>query len=191
MNARRGTVPVVACLLAGMAAGAAAQEAAFTAEQSAAGQASYRVNCAGCHQPDLRGENEAKPLTGADFIAAWGERSTDQLVDYMRLTMPPAPATPGSLGAEAYVNIAAFVLEANGALPGDTPLTAGAGVRIGAVADGQAPAELLARLRDSTPPGPPGQGPAPLRPTGVTVAGTVPDFEPVTDAMLRNPDPAD
>src|SRR5690606_28031547 len=125
-----------------------------------AGQVSYRVNCAGCHQPDLRGENEAKPLTGTDFMAAWSGRTTTQLIEYMRLTMPPAPATPGSLGLEAYVNLAAFVLEANGAAAGPSPLTAGTGVTIGAVADGNVPAELLARLREPAP-APPGVGGAP------------------------------
>ena len=41
----------------------------FTEQQAAAGRASYLVNCAGCHLPDLRGPNEAKPLVGPTSCA--------------------------------------------------------------------------------------------------------------------------
>ncbi len=102
-------IALITLSLAG-AAGAAHAQAPFTAEQSAAGRVSYRVNCASCHQSDLRGENEAKPLVGTDFMNVWAERTTDQLVMYSAATMPPAPGTPGSLGREAYVNITAFLL---------------------------------------------------------------------------------
>jgi alcohol dehydrogenase (cytochrome c) len=174
---------------ASMATSVVAQRAPFTPEQSAAGRASYLVNCASCHQRNLRGENEAKPLTGADFINTWGERTTDQLIDYMQLTMPPAPATPGSLGAQTYVNIGAFLLEANGARPGDVALTAATGATIGALADGQLPEPLLATLLEE--PVAPGAPPQAARATGVTVAGTVERYAPVTEQMLLQPDPAD
>ena len=47
---------------------ALAQSGPFTEQQAAAGRSSYVANCAGCHQPDLRGTNEARPLVGADFM---------------------------------------------------------------------------------------------------------------------------
>jgi alcohol dehydrogenase (cytochrome c) len=176
---------VAACLLGTTAK---AQEGVFTASQAAAGRTSYLVNCAGCHMRDLRGENEARPLTGANFMSTWAQRSAAQLIAYMQLTMPPPPATPGSLGAQTYANMAAFLLEANGASPGETQLTAATNVTIESVANGEMPPELLAALEEAAPAG---GSPVVSRPTGLTVAGDVPDYSPVTDAMLLDPDPGD
>jgi alcohol dehydrogenase (cytochrome c) len=167
---------------------AAAQAAVFTAEQAAAGRTSYLVNCVGCHMPDLRGTNEARPLTGGDFMNVWGERTAGQLVAYMQVTMPPPPAGPGSLGAETYVNLAAFLLAANGASPGPDALTATSATSIGTVATGEFPAALREALASAAPAG---GSPVQSRPTGVTVAGQVPSYRPVTQAMLENPDAAD
>ena len=62
----------VSALLVGALPGAgAAQDGAFTAAQAAAGRTSYLVNCVGCHLADLRGSNEARPLTGGDFMNTW------------------------------------------------------------------------------------------------------------------------
>jgi len=170
---------------------ASAQEGPFTAEQSAAGRTSYLVNCAGCHLRDLRGENEARPLVGADFMNTWRERTADQLIAFMQLTMPPAPATPGSLGSQTYVNLAAFLLEANGASPGSTPLAAASTVEIGSVASGSLPEALLEVLLATPDTGPTGGVVGAIRPTGVTIAGEVENFTPVSDAMLLNPDASD
>lgn len=183
-----------ALFIAGLLAAhvARAQAGPFTAEQSAAGRTSYLVNCAGCHQRDLRGENEARPLRGTDFMNTWSDRTAGQLIGYLQLAMPPEPAGPGSLGAQSYANIAAFLLEANGAMPGDASLSAGSDVRIGAVADGNIPEPVLEALT-ATPAAPAGAQPAEAaRATGVTVAGDVGgSYRPVTDAMLRDPDRAD
>ena len=70
----------LACLVAALFAVvviAAQQPAApigatFTAAQATAGQQAYTTSCAGCHMPDLRGNNEAPPLTGQDFMTAGG-----------------------------------------------------------------------------------------------------------------------
>lgn len=181
-------------LLAALTFGAQAQPPApgtrgpFTAEQAAAGRVSYLANCAGCHLRDLRGSNEAKPLTGSDFFSTWKDRKVGQLVSFISLAMPPPPANPGSLGAQSYLNLAAFLLEANGARPGDAPLTASTGVTIGQVASGALPEALAKSLAGAAV----GGGRAAVdRPTGVTVAGRVQHFRPVTDAMLEKPDPAD
>jgi alcohol dehydrogenase (cytochrome c) len=170
------------CTLAlGCAASLAhAQSAPFTAQQVAAGRASYVANCAGCHQPDLRGANEAKPLAGADFIRTWSDRTAQDLVTFLSVAMPPPPATPGGLGTQAYVNLAAFVLAANGAVPGTAELAATTTVRIGSVATGTMTDAFRAALATAAPAAATGGGR-----TGISVAGNAERVRPVTDADLR------
>ncbi|MGH9218251.1 MAG: c-type cytochrome, partial [Vicinamibacterales bacterium] len=112
-------------------------EASYTAAEATAGQASYQANCASCHMPDLAGQNEAPPLRGPNFIRTWRERTTRDLVEYMQATMPPGKP---SLGTQEYLNIAAFILRANGAAAGPTPLRPSAVVTLGSIATGAPPA---------------------------------------------------
>ncbi|HEY9182673.1 MAG TPA: hypothetical protein VIQ99_05705, partial [Gammaproteobacteria bacterium] len=170
----------VAIALGAVAAAAHAQSGPFTEAQSAAGRSSYLANCAGCHLADLRGANEARPLVGPDFMRTWGGRTAQELVAYLSVTMPPPPATPGSLGAQSYLNLAAFLLQANGATPGTNALTAGSTVAIGSVATGTMSDGFRAALASAAPAG---QGAAAGR-TGISVAGEA-SVRPVTDAMLR------
>jgi len=151
-----------------------------TAMQVDAGRSLYQANCAGCHMPDLVGRNEAPPLAGANFIATWGNRSTRALLETIRTTMPPGRA--GSLSPEESVNIAAFILASNGSPNANQPFSAITDSRIGSIASGRPAAS-------SQPAQPPDK--KPVSPRGVTVAGEVKNFTPVTDAMLRNPSPAD
>ena len=55
-------------------------------------------------------------LAGSLFMGSWGERTTSDLVGFMQGAMPPG--NPGSLGEATYLNIAAFILDSNGARPG-------------------------------------------------------------------------
>src|SRR5262249_13000419 len=84
------------------------QGAPFTAAQATAGAVAYQTNCATCHQPDMKGQGTAPALTGPEFVGGWGTRTTRDLLTFIQLTMPPA--SPSSLGAETYANIAAFIL---------------------------------------------------------------------------------
>jgi cytochrome c2 len=145
-NMKRISHSVSVLVLATFTGAAGAQEGAFTAAQAAAGRTSYQVNCMSCHLADLRGTNEVRPLTGGDFMNTWRERTAGQLAAYMQATMPPAPAGPGGLGAETYVNLVAFLLAANGASPGTSALTATSTVQIGAVASGEFPQTLREQL---------------------------------------------
>ncbi len=161
---------------------------AYTAAQAAAGRTSYQVNCASCHLADLGGLNEAPELAGPNFMSAWGHLTTGDLITYMQATMPPGNV--GSLGEQAYVNIAAYLLEANGAPSGTQPLTSEGAVLISSLATGQGIAPLNLPGGEAAPaPGP--ETPEDSGPTGLTVTGEVPDYAPVTDDMLRNPDAAD
>ena len=162
--------------------GAAAQTAApFTEQQLAAGRASYFANCAGCHQADLRGANEARPLVGADFMRTWGGRTAQELIGFLNVAMPPPPASPGSLGLQSYVNLAAFLFAANGAAPGKAELTNASTVTLGSVANGTMTDAFRAALATAAPAG----GPTVGGRTGLSVAGTASRVRPVTDADLR------
>src|SRR5580765_5839371 len=122
-----------------LVAGQAPQgSAAYTAAQAASGRTTYQAQCASCHLPDLKGSGDAAPLAGAEFMGGWGRRSARELVSFMQLTMPPT--RPGGLSQEEYVNIAAFILQSNGAPAGNQVLTAATDVAINSVATGQAPA---------------------------------------------------
>src|SRR5688572_8025644 len=81
----------------------------FTAAQAADGRTAYDANCAACHGADLMG---IPPLAGQAFIGGWSTRSTRQLFDVIRSSMPSD--RPGSLPEQTYVNIVAFILQANG-----------------------------------------------------------------------------
>jgi alcohol dehydrogenase (cytochrome c) len=163
------------------ASAAHAQSAAFTEAQAAAGRSSYLANCVGCHLADLRGANEARPLVGPDFMRTWGGRTAQELVAFLSVTMPPPPAAPGSLGTQSYVNLAAFLLQANGAAAGADALTAASTVSIGSVATGTMSDSFRTALATAAPAAPAGAAGR----TGISVGGEVAAFRPVTDAMLK------
>ncbi len=163
----------------------------YTAEQALAGRAAYQANCAACHAPDLSGR-EGPQLAGSNFMSQWGDKTTGELIGFMRATMPPGGATP--LPDQTYINLAAFILDANSARPGDRTLTADLRVSIRGVASGQRAAYLLpgaAQTGNAAPAAQPGNTQARQAPRGITVEGEVKNYVPVTDAMLRNPDPGD
>jgi alcohol dehydrogenase (cytochrome c) len=164
---------VVVSQLVGQERGAAGP---YTADQASAGRAAYQTNCASCHAPDLSGR-EGPQLAGANFMGQWGDKSAGDLIGFLRATMPPG--SNGSLPDQTYINLAAFILDANSARPGERALTAESSVSIRSVASGQRAA--------ATPAAPV----APQTPRGITVAGEVKNCVPVTDAMLRNPDPGE
>jgi PQQ-dependent dehydrogenase (methanol/ethanol family) len=160
---------------------------AYTVEQAAAGRATYEAHCVACHRSDLRGSNEAPPLAGGNFILTWGGRSTGDLVSYIERTMPPA--NPGAAGARGTVNIVAYLLYANGATAGAQPLVRETGVPIASLASGQAPTVPLPTSRALSVDDADDADATPRK--GLTVRGEVKNYVPVTDEMLRNPDPAD
>jgi alcohol dehydrogenase (cytochrome c) len=179
-----------------------------TAAQSAAGRAAYQANCASCHMPDLAGRSEAPPLAGPNFMNSWRSRTTRDLFEFIQSTMPPDGS---NLTADQYLAVTAFILESNGAPAGAQPLTATTAAAIGSIASGAAPAGTGSALGPRPPSDAAGQpaggrgqggrggGQAPgggrgaeaRGPLGVTVEGAVKNYVPVTDEMLRNPDPGD
>ena len=181
---RRAAAAAAAVMLsAAVASGAQSAEGTYTAAQAAAGRAVYEQACARCHQSNLQGSFEAPQLAGESFLQFWGDLSPRDLYDRTRSSMPP---DEDALADEAYVDVVAYLLQANGAPAGDTPLTATTAVAIGTVASGEAAAAQVAAASPAV------SRPASSAPeAGVTVAGELERFRPVTDAMLRQPDDGD
>lgn len=172
-------VILIAAAICGIVALSAQQRPAgpYTQEQAAAGRAAYQTYCASCHGADLNGR-EGPQLAGGNFTSQWGDRTAGELFGYLQSTMPPGGAT---LPRDSYLNLTAFILDANGARAGNQVLTAASNVAIRSVATSQRAVESPAPVRAAEA----------QTPRGVTVAGEVKNYVPVTDANLRNPDPAD
>jgi mono/diheme cytochrome c family protein len=102
------------------AAGSAPQ---FTAAQAATGKTAYNASCAVCHGSTMTNGTFGTPLAGEYFRTQWLGKTVRAFFDRAQKTMPPA--APGSLAAETYASIVAYILEVNGFKAGDSPLPAG------------------------------------------------------------------
>jgi len=86
----------------------------FTAGQAARGKTTFATTCGACHGADLSGGN-GPALKGDVFASHWMEGSLDALFARVK-SMPPNRA---NLGEAAYVDLVAFLLDAN-AFPAGT-----------------------------------------------------------------------
>jgi S-disulfanyl-L-cysteine oxidoreductase SoxD len=91
----------------------------FTAEQAARGKTIFATKCATCHGPDLGGVNRP-PLKGEVFLNRWMEGGLNDLFGHVK-SMPPNAA---NLEGVAYVDLLAFLLDANGFPAGPGELNA-------------------------------------------------------------------
>jgi len=94
----------------------------FTAAQAATGKTAYNSNCAVCHGNTMTNGTFGPPLAGEFFKNTWSGRTVRALYNLAK-AMPPA--SPGSLPADTYENIVAYVLEVNGFKAGNAQLKAG------------------------------------------------------------------
>src|ERR1044072_5405093 len=83
-----------------------ANTSVFTADQATIGATAYATACARCHQANLSGNMDAPPLTGANFFNAWRARSTADLYNKIKTSMPAD--NPGTLPEQAVTSIVAF-----------------------------------------------------------------------------------
>lgn len=113
----------------------------FTAAQVEDGRKVYAVRCAACHLPALEGQGDALPLAGYQFMAGWKNRTTQDLYNLIHSSMPKD--APGSLDDQAYANVTAFILHANGAKVGPTAFLLAPPLRIDLIANGVAPPDLI------------------------------------------------
>jgi cytochrome c553 len=116
---------LVSCCVALAAAQArSVWDGVYTDAQADRGGAAYQQACTGCHREDLRGDNTAPSLVGESFTFLWGDMEVGELSARMQKLMPPE--RPGSLPAQTYSDIIAFILKKNAFPAGTTELSADA-----------------------------------------------------------------
>lgn len=94
----------------------------YTDAQAERGRALYAQNCSVCHGVDLSGDFETPPLVGR-FMPYWSGSTLNALFEYISTAMPLQK--PGALGADANIDIVAFILKGNGIPSGSKKLSAG------------------------------------------------------------------
>jgi mono/diheme cytochrome c family protein len=93
-----------------------ASSGVYTAAQAKIGEEAYAGMCTGCHTPASH--------MGSAFASAWSGRPVSELYGFIRAAMPKNE--PGSLTADEYAAIVAYLLKLNGlpagrqALPADS-----------------------------------------------------------------------
>jgi alcohol dehydrogenase (cytochrome c) len=122
----------------------------FTTTQVTQGRDVYARSCASCHGRQLT-EGAAAPLAGPGFRAKWSspERSLAGLLTLIQTTMPKLGGD-GSLTAEDYLAVTAFLLASNGMQSGERALTADRA----ALAGVQLPTAATAGTASTKAPGP-------------------------------------
>lgn len=113
------------------------QDGLYSEPQAARGKEAYSRACAPCHMDDLGGHEYAGALAGYPFQLKWEDASVAELYGRIR-TMPLGAA--GSLTGQEYLDILAYVLQANGYPAGSEELT-------GAVAGQRWPRILIERAK--------------------------------------------
>ena len=95
----------------------------YTTEQAERGKGVYSQECAACHLDDLLGDGIAPPLVGVPFEFRWSDLTVSDVYAAIRTTMPQG--APASLSNQAYVDIIAYLLQANEYPTGDSELPIG------------------------------------------------------------------
>ena len=91
----------------------------YTSDQATRGKDKAVAACGACHGATLGGDL-APTLSGNDFIGHWYDAKLSELVLKINTTMPAD--APGSLKADEYADIVAYVLQVNGFPAGQTAL---------------------------------------------------------------------
>src|ERR1700722_1603826 len=96
------------------------QNAPFTVAQAGLGRTAYARDCAQCHGANLDDSEFGPPVKGQAFSAKWSGKSVASLFMYISSKMPTD--RPGKLGNAEYTQILTYILQANGAQPGNSEL---------------------------------------------------------------------
>ena len=98
---------------AGNTGGRSVWDGVYTAAQATRGKAQYEASCGSCHGAELTG-GVGQALKGDVFMRFWYGYPLNSLFSRIKDTMPSG--APRSLSNDAYLEIVAYVLQAN-ALP--------------------------------------------------------------------------
>jgi quinoprotein glucose dehydrogenase len=95
----------------------------YSAEQAKRGLLEYSRSCEHCHGSNLTGNptDEVPSLVADGFMFHWRGRTVQDL--YARLSKAMPSDAPGSLDAGTYLDLVAYLLEANGFPSGPQDLT--------------------------------------------------------------------
>jgi S-disulfanyl-L-cysteine oxidoreductase SoxD len=88
--------------------------ASYLPSQAARGEKVYAETCGQCHQP--------AQLIGQNFVESWNDRRVYDFYALVRGTMPLD--NPGGLKEQEYIDVVAYLLQANKAPPGPDSLRA-------------------------------------------------------------------
>lgn len=99
----------------------------YTFAQARRGQQQFEQHCVSCHRQDLGGIS-GPALKGDRFLDQWREFPISVLLNDLASQMPLG--NPATLPRTTYVDIAAYVIEANGLPAGTSELTEEVAVRV-------------------------------------------------------------
>jgi len=102
----------------------------YTEPQAARGAIVFSSSCARCHSSEPNAGEEGRRLAGDHFWQSYRESTVDHLLDFVSKNMPNGAG--GSLSANNYADVVAFILSLNGLPAGSAELTkdSAAGVQI-------------------------------------------------------------
>lgn len=144
----RGHLTVVILAATGLAtafaqASTTVLDGIYMPEQAARGEAVYSTRCSGCHE----GQNGDGPqLVGKAFLDRWREDTLEPLFTFIKTSMPGD--FPGGLDERAYVDVTAYILQANSFPAGKSALSSDLVGRIQLIGpDGPRPLSNLTIVR--------------------------------------------
>jgi mono/diheme cytochrome c family protein len=119
----------------------------YTQEQAARGAVSFASTCSRCHAAEPNAGEEGKNLAGKAFWNSFRESTVDHLLDFVSKNMPNGAG--GSLSANTYADLVAFILSRNDLPSGSTELTKDSAVGVQIIAKngpGELPNGTLVRI---------------------------------------------
>ncbi len=117
-----GAVTSRTALAVGQEASSSVLDGVFTSAQALRGQRVYNRDCVSCHGPEFEGDEMAPSIAGSEFIGFWTEVPVGSLFERIKVSMPADG--PGRLTDEEYVDVVAYLLDANSYPAGDQELPA-------------------------------------------------------------------
>lgn len=105
------TVVVAGGLTAYLAAQTSTAKGVYTEDQAKRGKEAYVKSCGPCHGDDMNGDQSTPALTGDTFTGHWFNQPVADFYGRISTSMPQD--SPGSLKAETYADIIAYILQVN------------------------------------------------------------------------------